>query len=165
MSPTNGHVSPTSARSLLLFGPQQNQISASDLSNLRALIREVPDLTFLRNTVRELQSSWATIVHACPILKKVPGEESLIQLRSIIDGDEPVNAKQFVPTSNILTDSITVVAHIVGFWRLATTSIRTGIFPCPSTEGNSSPLGDVHGFCIGFLTAAAVATSPRKSDF
>lgn len=149
--------------SLLLFGPQQTQVSGNDLSRIRSTINGTPDLAFLQDTIEDLKSFWPTIVAACPQLREAPGDQRLEQLHKIINTDEHVDIKE-LSAGNILTDTLTVVSHVVEFWHLATTKVQTDLFSCASGEA-SSRLEDAQGFCIGFLTAAAVAASKTKAEF
>lgn len=163
MPSTDGRASTKIRTSLLLVGPQRSRVSPFDLTELRATITNTPDLIFLGDTVIGLESLWPTIVEAYPELKRVRGEESLRSLRQFLEGGEPPHWKQ-PPARNILFDVVTVLSQAVEFWRLATTKVQNDLFSSVSGEF-SSQLQDIQGFCIGFLTAAAVASSKTKADF
>lgn len=158
MSSTDGRASTKIRKSLLLVGPQRSGVTPQDLTELRATITNTPDLVFLGDIITELEFLWPTIVEAYPELKKVRGEESLKSLRQFLEGGEPPKLNK------ILLDVVTVLSQAVDFWRLATTKVQNDLFP--SLSGDlSSQLQDIQGFCIGFLTAATVASSKTWADF
>jgi hypothetical protein len=146
----------------LLFGPQWMNVTQSDLSDLRSTIAVTPDLRFLEDTIRELKSLWPTILQAYPALKAVPGDKHIGHLGDFIGGGSLPDVKQ---PGNVLSDTLTVISHIIEFWRLRT-KVHNVVFPMSSVlPAVESQLGDAQGFCIGFLTAAAVAGSRNKADF
>ena len=86
-------------------------------------------------------------------------------LRQFLEGGELPNLTQAATRhNNILLDVVTVFSHVVDFWRLATTKIENDLFSSVSVD-SFSQLQDIQGFCIGFLTAAAVSVSKSKADF
>lgn len=149
--------------SLLLFGPQRLRVSPKDLTKLRSIITNTPDLAFLGERVRELESLWPTIVETYPPLHMVHGEDTLRSLHQFLEGGVLPSLEQN-PASNIMLDVLTVLSHAVEFWDLATTKIQNDLFPRVSAEP-SIQLHNIQGFCIGFLTAAAVSSSKTKADF
>jgi hypothetical protein len=134
-----------------------------DLTKLRSIITNTPDLVFLRERVSELESLWPTIVETYPPLHTVHGKETLSSLHQFLEGGALPSLEQ-LSASNILLNVLTVLSHAVDFWDLATTKVQNDLFPRVSAEP-SIQLHDIQGFCIGFLTAAAVASSKTKADF
>ena len=155
---------PSPRKSLLVVGPKRNGITSKDLADLRSTITSTPDLAFLTQNVAELESLWPTIAAALPELENVQGQETLDSLHQFFkSGDISSLAKTKGRYNSIVLDIVTVLAHIVDFWRLATTKIETGIFAASITRPDSC-LFDIQGFCLGFLTAAAVASSKDKAN-
>ncbi|KAI0015267.1 putative polyketide synthase [Xylariomycetidae sp. FL0641] len=153
------------AKSLLVVGPKRSVFSQKELTELRTAIIESPELSFLVGIISELEDVWLPIVEAYPELRIVRGEESLRGLREYIEGGEPPILGHTDPHhSNILLDVLTVVSHVVDFWRSSVAGTRNHIFGTAATIP-SGVLQDIQGFCLGFLTATAVACSHNWTDF
>lgn len=86
---------------------------------------------------------WPTLVETIPKLTKVSGEDLLQDLKSWLDTGIFPDTKA---KCSVLLAPLTVIAHIVDFLRLGRKA-------------------DVQGFCIGFLSAVAVAGSHETDDF
>ncbi|KAI9370219.1 hypothetical protein BJX61DRAFT_549115 [Aspergillus egyptiacus] len=137
---------------LLLFGPQQSTIRLDEFKTLVSTITTTPDLTFLLDAVTGLEEIWADIVNACPELTIIPGQETLHQLALYVTGrSEPGDWKENV-TGCITLNIITVLSQVVELWKFETAT--GGVHSTPAGAG----VKDIQGFCIGFLTAAAVAS-------
>ncbi|RYP44065.1 hypothetical protein DL768_009434 [Monosporascus sp. mg162] len=164
MSHANGFVL---RKSLLVVGPKRSSVTRKELAELRSTITSTPDLAFLAKAITELESLWPTISGAHPELRSIRGEESLSSLCQLFQGGELLNLTQTEARHNhILLDLITVLSHIVSFWRLASTKIENSLFASQSVNLDpSSYLQDIQGFCLGFLTAAAVSSSRDKVEF
>ncbi|KAL8883015.1 MAG: hypothetical protein Q9198_000074 [Flavoplaca austrocitrina] len=137
--------------SLLLFGPVSVQPSQAHLSQLRTSIIERTDLKFLSELIDELPNLWSTIVQNAPQLDSVPGEEQLNQLRQFLISGSLPNADAL---GNVMTAPLTIIfqiSELVGQQR----DLGKAKFP---------RLENVQGFCLGFLTAAAVASSQNATE-
>ena len=144
--------------SLVFFGPQSTNLPEGRLLEIRNFIRANSSLTFLVDAARELPSLWLTLEQACPHLSKLP-EADLNQLYQVLESGTLPNVK--VP-SNTLLAPLTVVSQVVDFLCLGKEADVT-TFPASFQAG--SGLGNVQGFCVGFLAAAAVACSRDRTDF
>jgi hypothetical protein len=154
----------SSTQCLLLVGPQRSKVTATTFSELKATIRNTPGLTFLADVIVELESIWPEIVTACPELERVQGKEILQSLREFFEQDDlPAFEEEPAKRSNILFDVMTVLSQAVDFWNLAKTQVRS-FYPSTSST-NAFQLRDIQGFCIGFLTAAAISSSKNAVDF
>lgn len=162
MSATN----PLQGEALLVVGPKRSQFRAEELSELRSAITERSDLGFLTRAVGELESLWPTIIAASPGLKKIPGDHSLRQVAQFLKGGDLAELTvEGVRRDNILLEVVTVLSHVVSFYTVATSKVQNTLFdPLPSAELDRR-FHDIQGFCLGFLTAAAVATVKDKDDF
>ncbi|KAI0442798.1 hypothetical protein F4803DRAFT_575191 [Xylaria telfairii] len=151
---------------LLVVGPKRSWFTPNDLSQLQSTIATNPDLEFLSDAIAELESLWPTIAAAHSGLKSVYGKNSLHNIRQFLKSGELTNLTQTeVRHDNVLLDVVTVLSHVVHFWRLATTKTQNVLFNPPMSANSDSMLHDIQGFCLGFLTAAAVASAKDKADF
>ncbi|KAI1128807.1 hypothetical protein F5Y10DRAFT_291694 [Nemania abortiva] len=155
-----------SKNALLVVGPKRTWFTPNDLSQLQSTITTTPDLEFLLDAITELESLWPTIAAAHSGLKSVSGKHSLRNLRQFLESGELTNLTQTeVRHDNLLLDVVTVLSHVVHFWLLATTKTQNALFT-PLTSANLDyRLHDIQGFCLGFLTAAAVASAKNKAEF
>lgn len=157
-STVNGDAS-MNAPLIILFGPQSTHFTEGRLLELRKSIVGNTSLTPLIDTIRELPSLWPTLQQACAHLNMVPGAEQLNQLCQFFEVGTLPNVAGL---KNILLAPLTVISQIVEFLRLEKEAERT-LFPVLSQE--DSGLGNVQGFCVGFLAAAAVACSRDRTEF
>ncbi|KAH8202697.1 hypothetical protein TruAng_003183 [Truncatella angustata] len=161
MSPRNESASP---KALLVIGPKRSRISPQDLVELRSDITQTPELGYLKESVASLELLWPAIVKACPQSEKINGLESLSSLNEFLAGGELSRlTKQISQHNNFLVDVVTILLHIIEFWRLATTKIENVLFS--SRPDSFGRLQDIQGFCLGFLTAAAVSSSSDLNAF
>ncbi|KAL8662081.1 MAG: hypothetical protein Q9202_005055 [Teloschistes flavicans] len=137
--------------SLLLFGPVSAQPSQALLSQLRTSIIERTDLKFLSELIDELPNVWSTIVQNAPQLDSVPGKEQLNQLRQFLISGSLPNADAL---GNVMTAPLTIITQIS---ELVSQQRDPGKATLPKLE-------NVQGFCLGFLTAAAVASSQNATE-
>ncbi|THC96042.1 hypothetical protein EYZ11_004463 [Aspergillus tanneri] len=119
-------------------------------------------LPFLRTAADQIQTLWPTFVEAFPGVQKLPGDSSLNAFTRYINGHELPELDQS-PTPNILLNLLTVLFHAVDFWQLSR-EVQSNVF---SSVAGDSPLylRDIQGFCIGFLTAAAVSSAKSEISF
>ena len=144
---------------LLLFGPQFPRLSQSRLSELQTFIAGNSDLDFLVGEITELPSLWPALERACPDLGEIPGAEELKQLQGFLTSGALPNIKVL---SNILLAPLTVITQVVEFLSRGRQGKDATVPTSFQTEYRS---GNVQGFCVGFLAAAAVACSRTKTEF
>ena len=150
---------PSSAPTIFLFGPQTTHFTEGGLLELRNSLVTNPCLKPLVDTIRELPSLWPVLQQVFKHLSRVPGAEQLYQLSQLIDnGTLPDTAA----LSNIQLIPLTVISQVVDFMCL-NEGARSATFLAPPQA--DSGLGNVQGFCVGFLAAAAVACSRNKTEF
>ncbi|KAI1805059.1 hypothetical protein F4811DRAFT_570540 [Daldinia bambusicola] len=134
------------ADNLLLFGPQIPRLIPSRLTDLRKTISEDPSLGFIVEIVKELPLLWETTIQP-----NLPGLESSINAKRILElfgaclENEEAEIPRLRAPYNILLVPLTVISQIVEYIRL-------------------SHRGVVQGFCVGFLAAAAVASSQNRAE-
>ncbi|KAF3769424.1 hypothetical protein M406DRAFT_32824 [Cryphonectria parasitica EP155] len=155
-------------KSLLVVGPKRSTAGIKDLVELRTTITTTPDLAFLAETIKSLEDLWPAIaetIYTDAELDAIDGRQILGNLwRFFEQGDTSAITGTGPCHNNVLLDVLTILFHVVDFWRLATTEIATPLFACSSRKPTSE-LHDIQGFCLGFLTAAAVSSSTSKAEF
>ncbi|KAL9012897.1 MAG: hypothetical protein Q9173_002362 [Seirophora scorigena] len=142
----------TAASSLLLFGPVSPNPGQTHVIQLRKSILERPNLDFVTGLIKGLPSLWRTIVQACPQLDAIAGLEELEQLHQLLTSGAISTVD---PLNNLVTAPLTVISQI-----------SEVLSQDRDEDGTSFPgLDNVQGFCLGFLTAAALASSRDTTDF
>ena len=131
---------------LLLFGPQTPRLAPSRLLELWSAINANPKLGFLAEIVKTLPSLWEdTILPSCPSFSNLSSVgEQLQRLVQYFD----TGATESLPTEppyEFLLVPLTVISQIAEYISL-------------DREGT------VQGFCVGFLSAAAVASSHDEAE-
>ncbi|KAI0835815.1 hypothetical protein F5Y06DRAFT_275458 [Hypoxylon sp. FL0890] len=139
-------VTKTTDNMLLLFGPQITRLVPSRLTDLRKTILEDPNLEFLVQIVKELPSLWTTTVQpSCPSFESLTNaKQQLQQLVTFFENDRE-EAPRLAPPYNLLLAPLTVITQVSEYIRLGYQ-------------------GTVQGFCIGFLSAAAVASARNRAE-
>ncbi|KAI0202891.1 hypothetical protein F4808DRAFT_449551 [Astrocystis sublimbata] len=145
--------------SLLVFGPQTEFPSEEVLSDLRREIVSNRHLSALRDSVADLPRFWHNLVSSDPSLRPVPGAKYLAQLAhwvadggSFPHGGEPAT----VPAHYSL--AVTVLLQVSQYARyLGHLGGDRGEDAHRRVLGAVSAGGGIQGFCVGFLSAVAVA--------
>ncbi|PSR79893.1 hypothetical protein BD289DRAFT_491583 [Coniella lustricola] len=136
------------------------------MSELHSYIAQHPDLAFLSEAVISLETLWPTIRAANQRLKQVHGDKSLAYVRKYLQyGERGGLSTTEVQHDSIIVDVITVISHVVDFHRITRRGTANACFTCDSIERPTNQLGDIQGFCLGFLTAAAIASSQNEAAF
>jgi hypothetical protein len=138
----------------VLFGPQ-GTITPESMLEIRKSVQEASDLTFLSRTISELPSLWPALQEICPEIDEVLAKKRLDELSNFFLGGPTVNFSG--PINNIFLCPLTVISHIVDFWKT-----RRGLVDQSLGE---SQFQHVQGFCLGFLTAAAVSCSRNEAQY
>ena len=128
---------------IILFGPQKTRLDQVDLPDLQQSISSEQKLSFLLDAVRELPSLWKTIEKSYSEVNQLSGYRQLQALSNfirdgVIPGKDDLGHVFLVP--------LTVVIQAVEYLRLDDPGIP-------------------QGFCVGFLAAAAVASSSNLDEF
>jgi hypothetical protein len=144
--------------SLLVFGSQSAFPSDETSGQIRQELIDNPQLSKLLESVRDLPHFWKTLVNFDSRLEKVVGAVSLDQLGQWATGTEPLKLQGQPPT--VLALPITVLLHITQYTRYLRSS---GKFS-HSKILTSLKAGGVQGFCVGFLSAIAVAVSGSEDE-
>jgi hypothetical protein len=131
---------------IALFGPQVTHWTQENLLGLQSALLQNTTLDFLTKTLVRLPSLWSTIGDDC-------GGEKLKELKDFAAGRSIPDPQNL---SNTHLVPLTVVSHVVDFVRIA-----------DGLGKNDGWLGfqAAQGFCIGFLSAAALASSTNWTEF
>lgn len=132
----------------VLFGPQSCAIAES-LSFIHNTLQTTPSVEFFKPVLEELPSLWPVITDVWPALTQVPGATQLSVLGRLAQG-ESVSSQEL--SLNVLLTPITVLRQILEY-LLA------------KERGEEHRVVDAQGFCVGFLSAAAVSCSPDTNHF
>ena len=137
--------------SLLLFGPVSPKPTQAHLSELQKSLNQSSELQFLVEFIEELPSLWPALQTVSPDLCSIQGDEQSDQFKGL--------SCMALPNSwtvgNVVSAPLTVVPQIAEFLLLGR---KAGDATFPG-------FNNVQGFCIGFLTAAALAIFKDKDDF
>ncbi|RAQ98771.1 polyketide synthase [Stemphylium lycopersici] len=126
---------------LLLFGPQKPGLVLHLLSELRNTIISNPKLDFLIKTVKTLPSLWEDVVlPCCPELQRLTSANDHLQQLAQFFKTGSTDGLPSKLQYEFLLVPLTVISQIVEYMSL-------------------DQEGDVQGFCVGFLAAAAVTSS------
>ncbi|OCK81842.1 beta-ketoacyl synthase [Lepidopterella palustris CBS 459.81] len=145
--------------SLLVFGPQTKLPSPEIFGELRQILIEDPRLARLQSAVKDLPRFWKSLVVSDPSLSEVPGGQFLGDIQQwIADGVVP-NHIGNVP--NIYALPVTILLQIALYIRYLS---RLAVVDPHRFVLDGLKAGGVQGFCIGFLTAVAVACSENEEE-
>jgi hypothetical protein len=136
---------------IALFGPQVLHWTRENLIGLQDAIQRDPRLHFIIKALIKLQSLWPALVQRCGI-SGVAGEEKLKELEEFAAGRTIPDPQKL---SNIQLAPLTVVYHITEFIQLSDD---------PDSSESFLSFRAVQGFCIGFLSAAAVSSSSDYTE-
>ena len=138
----------------VLFGPQ-GAITPEPMLEIRKSVQEAADLTFLMRAISELPSLWPALQEICPEIDEVLAKKRLEELADFFHGGPPVNLSG--PINNILLCPLTVISHIAEFWKTSRGLMDQSL--------EQLQFQHVQGFCLGFLTAAAISCSRNEAQY
>jgi len=145
--------------SLLLFGSNVELPSGTALEDIRQELINNPSLTVLKRAVLELPEFWTRLVDFDPDVGQVPGLQYTGLLKQWIDHGEPLPGAHR-PSPNLLTLTVTFLLQITQYTSyLRQAEKRSHVEVLRSVQG-----AGIQGFCTGFLSAVAVASSKSELD-
>ena len=114
---------------------------------------------FLKSAINEAPQLWEKLKENIPRLAAVPEQEQLARLSQFVNGQASLDAKSL---GSVALVPLTIISHAVEFVR----QFRGAKEDATSSPAEGIPkFAAVQGFCVGFLTAAAVACSQDWDDF
>lgn len=146
--------------SLLVFGPQTEFPPEKVLQDFRQELISSPRLSALEEAVDDLPQFWQGLVDFDPSLRQVPGPKYLGHLKQWVRDGGPFPHHQS-KSPNHYALAVTVLLQITQYSRyldqLAKDSHRRVL-------NSVNAGGGIQGFCVGFLSAVAVASSGSEVD-
>ena len=138
--------------SFVVFGPQSRAPSSDYLAYIRTCIIENAALVPFRQAITELLETWNLYIAHSPLLKGTPGQLSIELLQNwLAFGESPW--KERCPPG-VLTTPLLVIIQVVQYLKyLETTGLRHEDLLQHAEKGG------IHGYCGGFLLAAAAASA------
>ncbi|KAK6079334.1 beta-ketoacyl synthase [Seiridium cupressi] len=148
-----------SLSSLLVFGHQTEFPPEKVLQDFRLELISSSRLSALRDAVNELPHFWQSLIEFDPSLRQVPGDGYLSKLKQWIQGGGPSRHREINPPNHYAL-AFSVLLHVTQYSRyldlLGKDSHRKVL--------DSVKDGGIQGFCVGFLSAVAVALSESEDD-
>ncbi|KAI1452413.1 ketoacyl-synt-domain-containing protein [Annulohypoxylon moriforme] len=135
-----------------LFGPQVTHWTQDSLSNLQSDLLGNPNLEFVAKSLLELPSLWSELEQEYDF-EGSRGAHTLKELHDFATGEKSLDPQTL---TNTHLAPLTVVYQVIDFIRSAGN---------PGTKESLRGFEAAQGFCIGFLSAAALASANDWSDF
>lgn len=137
---------------IAIFGPQVTNWTHQSLSSLQSVLLENRKLEFIKQALAGLPSLWS-ILEKYYGFYDFSGAEKLKELHDFSIGSKSLDPQDL---TNSQLSSLTVVSQVVNLIQLAEAS---------STIDDVLDFGATQGFCVGFLSAAALASASDWTDF
>ncbi|VUC28732.1 unnamed protein product [Clonostachys rosea] len=145
--------------SLLLFGPQTEFPTPQVLKQVRTELTSNKFLSTLVDAVDDLPQFWQELTRLDPDLQSVPGTKYLGLLRHWVREGKPLFLDEtHLPNHFVLP--VTILLQITQYTQYLS---RVGA-ESHSKVLESVKAGGIQGFCVGFLSAIAVASSRTEGD-
>jgi Starter unit:ACP transacylase in aflatoxin biosynthesis len=146
-----------STPSLFVFGPQTDWPSTEYLDQLRSKLLSDARLHDIVTAITELHELAFTIADQNPRLKQAPCTDNIRQLQEWLE-----HGTTFVSSTppNILSMPMTVIIHLVQYINYLDGSKATHAQILANTQLG----GGIQGFCLGLLSAIAVASSKDEHE-
>lgn len=143
----------------MVFGAQSELPSDEALEDLRQELITNTRLSALREAVADLPRFWGSLVRSDPILDQLPGAEYLgllsqwVREGGVFPGRQDNLPNHYIMPLTVLLQMSQYARYLSNFGEGAHEQVLTGV-----------QTGGIQGFCVGFLSAAAVATSRTEAD-
>ncbi|MCJ1386383.1 hypothetical protein MMC17_009509, partial [Xylographa soralifera] len=144
--------------SFALFGPQRTRWTRDSLTSLQITLLQNTHLKFLEETLAQLPVLWQTLGKHYKAFDLF-GQERLQQISAFATGKAIPDPQNLC---NIQLATLTVISHVVDIVRM-TNKIDAG--PNTSQVLLLPDFQAAQGFCIGFLSAAAISSSIDWAEF
>lgn len=148
---TTSKASPNDVR-IAIFGPQVTNWTHKSLSSLQSALLKDRKLEFLKQALAELPSLWS-ILEKYYGFQDFSGAEKLKELHDFSIGSKNLDPQDL---TNSQLSSLTVVSQVINLIQLADAS---------GTEDGILDFELTQGFCVGFLSAAALASASDWTSF
>ncbi|KAI8944280.1 beta-ketoacyl synthase [Xylaria longipes] len=145
----------------ILFGPVVTSWTSEGLQELQALLQENDSLAFLRRVLSDI-TSLLPILQSKEISPFVSRLEHLQELADFVSGRSILDPTTL---SNVHLAPLTVTYQAVEFIQSAGLLKRAPVSQSAQASWGIPKLQGVQGFCLGFLSAAAIASSKNWEAF
>ena len=136
---------------IALFGPQVTNWTSETLSSLQFALLDNCKLKFLKQAFVELPSLWH-LLEESHAFQGFSGADKLQELQDFASGVQNLDPQNL---SNTQLSSLTVVSQAVNFIQTTEISESNDVLDFQATQG----------FCVGFLSAAALASANDWAEF
>ena len=143
---------------LIAFGAISQRPASDRLDEIRTVLQQQPSLASTGNALHGLKALWKTLVKQDSRLEKVDGLSTATQLSKWISGTIP--SKELQDNGNLTQMPLTTLAHISQYVAY----LRQGEESHEAIVESVALGGGVQGFCIGLLSALAVASAETEHD-
>ncbi|KAJ5185404.1 Acyl transferase/acyl hydrolase/lysophospholipase [Penicillium cf. griseofulvum] len=147
----------TSGPSLIVFGPQTELSSRDSIDQLRQEPNQNPQLSHVLHAAKYGAELWRPLANFDPTLNHIPGAKLLAELQEWVIRDGPLPSYNF----NTFRLPVTVLLEIAQYVRYLKQLNVVSPHHVP-LEGVQT--GGILGFCVGFFSAIAVATSETEAE-
>lgn len=144
---------------LLVFGPQTTGPTTDYLSQLRSMLLRSSQLRAFVGAINRLPELWNDLVAHDPRLQSISGSGILQQLVAWLADDVFRGDMKTMP--NVLAMPLTVIIHVVQWLHFLENNPNRAEF---SQLLEGARAGGVQGFCIGLLSAVAVASAKTEEE-
>ena len=146
--------------SLIAFGPLAPWPASDRVNQLRLALQHESSLRPIVNAIQELPQLWEALSNQDPSLNSIAGEAAADQLAQWTTG---ANINQIVEDKcNVTRMPLTIIAQVVRYISY----LRQHDEPLVhhSIRKSVAAGGGIQGFCIGLLSALAVASGKTEDD-
>ncbi|KAF5857101.1 hypothetical protein ETB97_006245 [Aspergillus alliaceus] len=147
----------TATPSLLVFGPQTEPSSEDAIGQLRQELAQNPQLSSVVHAAKHATELWKALVNFDPSLDDIPGARLLTEIQQWVVGGGPLPNHNF----NAFRLPVTVLLEIAQYFRYLN---RLNVSHPHRIFLRGVEAGGILGFCVGFLSAIAVATSETEAE-
>lgn len=146
--------------SLVAFGALAPWPAPDRLDQIRRAARHHNSLKYIVKAVQELPLLWETLLKNDASLHSIAGEAAAEQLSKWISS--PWTAPIADNKGNVTRMPLTIIAHIVQYINYLNQPNKH--ISHQSIKNNVATSGGIQGFCIGLLSALAVASGTTEDD-
>ncbi|KAI1746716.1 hypothetical protein F4782DRAFT_544916 [Xylaria castorea] len=144
---------------LVVFGSQHTDESDEDRQSLRALLLLTPRLQGLLAALDDLPQLWASLTQSHPEFKTSLSRSGLESLSGWLNGENLQHSEGI--SSNTFCTTMTVAGQLVLYSSFLDTS---GVNQPHSRVLDRCKRAGIQGFCVGLISAMAVACSSSEED-
>jgi hypothetical protein len=150
-----GHITPPGeGRRLLVFGPQALSLNAAASRALQSTIMQISNKEWICNAIADLPSCWEAFVEEFPKYQVLQGAQTLTKLTKWLKTGNLEHQLPHLP--NIILSPLVIITHITEYLKYLDAA-------SPESRPQESST-EILGFCMGFLSALAVAISKDRRE-